>query len=89
MIDTEREFDYGGRIRDLRHQKRLTQLELGRKANVHPVTLSKLEIGERVPTMGTLTKLASAFGIGLDVMLREEYVVLGISREEAEARKKR
>jgi transcriptional regulator with XRE-family HTH domain len=53
------------------------------------VTLSKLEIGERVPTMGTLTKLASAFGIGLDVMLREEYVVLGITREEAEARKKR
>lgn len=85
MIDKEQVFDYGRRIRDLRHQKGWSQVELGRKARVHPVTLSKLEIGERVPSMLTLTKLAGTFGLPLDVMLREKPVVLEIKKEEAKA----
>ncbi len=82
MIDTEQGLDYGQRIRDLRRQKGWSQVELGRKAGVHPVTLSKLEIGERVPSMVTLTKLAKTFGLPLEVMLRERRVVIGIKKEE-------
>ncbi len=61
--------DIGEKIRDMRQQKGLTQLELARKAKVAQSTLSYIEKGAKTPRFETLNALCSAMGITLFELL--------------------
>ncbi len=54
-------------IKKLRKQKKLSQDKLARLADIPYNTLVKIESGKsNNPTFETLSKLADAFGVGLD-----------------------
>lgn len=58
---------FGDRIRELRHQRRLSQEDLAERAGLHRTYIGFVERAERNPTLKTMEKLAR----GLDVSLAE------------------
>jgi transcriptional regulator with XRE-family HTH domain len=57
-------------IKRLRNKLNMSQDQLAKKANIPFSTLVKIEAGyTRNPSMGTLIKIADAFGIGLDELV--------------------
>lgn len=58
-------------IKKLRKEQHLSQEELARKASITYSTLIKIESGlNKNPTLETLTKIAAAFGVKLDALVR-------------------
>jgi len=53
----------GNRIRELRNQKGISQEELAFKASLNASHLSKIERGEKSPTLGSLEKIVKALEI--------------------------
>jgi putative transcriptional regulator len=53
-------------IRELREERDWTQLELGNKLGVTPVTVYNWERGQHVPTAPQLRAIARAFGVSMD-----------------------
>ncbi len=62
----------GQKIRDLRQQYRMTQEGLAEELGVHPSYVGQLERGERQASLQTLQKLAHAFSLPPDELIREE-----------------
>lgn len=60
----------GKRIRYLRTQKGLTQLDLAVDASITTSYLSNLEAGKRNPSVAVLNQLCSALGISLEELFR-------------------
>ncbi len=56
----------GPRLRALRQQRSLTLTALSESTGISVSTLSRLEAGERRPTLELLLPLASAYGVTLD-----------------------
>jgi len=54
----------GQRLRDARERRFMTQEELGKRANVQSVTISRIENGRQAsrPRISTIRKLAEALG---------------------------
>lgn len=52
----------GEHLRALRLQRRLTQEQVAEQVDIHPTHLQKLEAGDRLPSLGTLIRLASVLG---------------------------
>ncbi|RFM32634.1 helix-turn-helix domain-containing protein [Chitinophaga silvisoli] len=63
--------ELGGKIKAIRKQKRMTQLDLEVSSGVHAGDISKIENGMKNPAATTLIKLASA----LEVELNEFYPI--------------
>ncbi|WP_343691184.1 helix-turn-helix transcriptional regulator [Chitinophaga sp.] len=63
--------ELGGKIKAIRKQKRMTQLDLEVSSGVHAGDISKIENGVKNPAATTLIKLASA----LEVELNEFYPI--------------
>lgn len=60
----------GKRIKDLRSKLKISQDQLAKKADIPFSTLVKIEAGYTPnPSMGTLIKIADAFGISLDELV--------------------
>jgi len=58
-------------IKKLREAKRLSQEKLARLADIANNTLIKMESGENQnPTLGTLKKVAKAFGVSVDNLIK-------------------
>jgi putative transcriptional regulator len=55
-------------IRELREARGWTQLELGNKLGVTPVTVYNWERGQHMPTAVQLRALARAFGVSMDAI---------------------
>ena len=53
-------------IRELREERSWTQLELGNKLGVTPVTVYNWERGQHMPTAPQLRALARVFGVSMD-----------------------
>jgi len=53
------------RIRELRRSRGLTQEGLGERSGMSPDAVSRIEAGTRVPTLGTLARLAVGLGVQL------------------------
>ncbi len=53
-------------IRELREERGWTQLQLGNKLGVTPVTVYNWERGQHIPTAPQLRALARAFGVTMD-----------------------
>ncbi len=58
---------FGARMRKLREQKKMTQLDLSLKAKIDITSVNEIENGHREPMLRTIWKLANA----LDVKLKE------------------
>lgn len=54
---------FGARLKQLREQAGLTQVELAKKAGLHQFGVAKLERGERQPTWATVQALCKALGV--------------------------
>lgn len=59
----------GDRIRYLRQQNNLTQLELAKKLNIGNSTLSQYESGARVPSDEIKKNIAEIFDVSIDYLL--------------------
>ena len=57
-------------IKNYRQQRRMTQNELARRLFVTPQNVSKWETGKSAPDLENLCKLAEAFGISTDALLK-------------------
>jgi len=59
----------GARLRALRMAAGLTQVELGARADMHKSDISRLERGERAPSLETMAALSEALDLSLAVFL--------------------
>jgi transcriptional regulator with XRE-family HTH domain len=62
----------GGRIRNLRKQAGLTQMQVGDKAGVTTATISLMEKNVHNPTLALLQKIATALDVDVAVLLGYE-----------------
>lgn len=70
----------GSRLKTLREQKKLTQVQLADRIGVAPNSISAYEAGIRCPSFENLVKLARIFHVSTDFLLGlEKRHVLDIS----------
>ncbi|QXE18275.1 helix-turn-helix domain-containing protein [Clostridium sp. 001] len=62
-------YTLGTRIRNLREEKSISQLELAKILNIGNTTLSQYESDKRVPSDTVKKKIAEYFGISLDYLM--------------------
>ena len=65
----------GKRIRSLRVAKKLTQQELGNRAEVNYKFLGEIERGRQNPSFETLVKIANAMSVNLNELLRFDHEI--------------
>jgi transcriptional regulator with XRE-family HTH domain len=56
---------FGQRVRQLRLAADLTQEALAEASGLHPTFISNVERGYRMPTLGTMLRLAEGLGVEL------------------------
>lgn len=56
---------FGEKVRKLREQKKMSQLELAQKANLDITTINEIENGNRDPLLRTIWKIANALDISI------------------------
>lgn len=56
----------GEHIKKLREEKEMLQKQVASTVGVHPSNYSKIEKGEREPSIEVLDKLAKLFGVSID-----------------------
>jgi transcriptional regulator with XRE-family HTH domain len=75
-------YSIGLKLRTLRNEKRLTLASLSRDTGYSTALLSKLETDSMVPTLPTLARICSVYGIGLSYFFSEPtYHALAITRK--------
>ena len=57
------------RLKDLRKQKRISQLKLSIDLNMNQNSISRYETGEREADYATLIKIADYFDVSIDYLL--------------------
>jgi len=60
--------ELGQRLKSLREEKDLSQLELGERLNISNSTLSLYESGKRQPDYKTLQRIADFYGVSIDYL---------------------
>lgn len=60
------------KIKKLRKEKGLTQVELSEIAHVPRICIARYESGEHKPGMGNAQKLAAALGVTVDELIGKE-----------------
>ncbi|MDA1190094.1 MAG: helix-turn-helix transcriptional regulator [Candidatus Poribacteria bacterium] len=60
---------FGNNVRRIRKAQRLTQAELGSRADLYPRNVGGVERGERNVTLRTMTKIAAALGVPLSELV--------------------
>lgn len=56
-------------LKQLRKERKMTQLELSEKTGINQAVISKYESGERTPTTEKLIILADFYGVSVDYMI--------------------
>lgn len=56
---------FGARLRKLREQRKMSQLELAQRSKLDLTTISELESGNREPMLRTIWKLSNALDVRL------------------------
>ena len=62
---------FGKALRKLRLANGLTQEQLGFEAGLRRTHISSLELGEKEPSLKTIQKLSTAFGLPLSKLITE------------------
>ncbi|GIV73510.1 helix-turn-helix transcriptional regulator [Caldilinea sp.] len=65
---TKKNFRFGTSLRAMRCSRGLSQQELGQAVGVAQTTISSIENGIKLPSMGLAFRLASYFGTTVDAM---------------------
>ncbi|NLM59803.1 MAG: helix-turn-helix transcriptional regulator [Clostridium sp.] len=60
---------FGKKLRSLREEKRLSQVELSKKLNVTSQALSQYELGKRIPDAEMIIRIADFFDVSVDYLL--------------------
>jgi transcriptional regulator with XRE-family HTH domain len=60
---------FPGRLKSAREMRKLTQIELGTKANLPSTSVAHFEAGSRKPSFDNLRKLAEALEVTTDYLL--------------------
>jgi putative transcriptional regulator len=60
--------EFKNRIRDVRRQKGLRHVDLGKMVGVFQSEISEIECGKRVPSIYLAKKIAKALGVSLDYL---------------------
>lgn len=66
--------NFPAKIKTIRQQNSLTQLQMGEIIGVSKVSVSGYESGKRVPDLATLTRIADHFNITVDYLLGREKI---------------
>ena len=78
--------DFGQRLKELRVQAGMTQLQLAQRMGVAKSVVSFYELQERTPSPDILVKLSGIFKVSTDYLLgldpRETIDISGLSRED-------
>jgi transcriptional regulator with XRE-family HTH domain len=67
--DTALREAFGGRIKELRKQKKWTQKELAQRLDIHHAQLNKYEMGLNIPPLEKLMVLVEALETSMDYLL--------------------
>lgn len=59
--------EVGARIRELREARGLTQAALAKRAGIGRVTLARIEVGAQAPSPWTLSRLARALKVKVEI----------------------
>lgn len=59
---------FGERLKELRHDKNLTQQQLAKELNVSGNTIYAWEVNKQEPSMTALLKLSNIFNVSLDYL---------------------
>jgi len=62
---------FGKRLKKYRQKKHLSQMQLSELIGSSPASISHLENGTHSPSLETLIKLSTAFGVGIDELLAD------------------
>lgn len=62
-------------IKELRENKKMTQLELANVLNVSDKTISKWETGKGLPDISLIEPLAKALGVSIIELMKGEYII--------------
>jgi len=62
----------GENIKKIREEKGLLQKQVAASVGVHPSNYSKIEKGEREPSIEVLDKIAKLFGLSVDQIIHPE-----------------
>jgi transcriptional regulator with XRE-family HTH domain len=62
---------FGDKVRELRHEKNLSQEELSFKANLHRTYIGMIERAEKNITLVNMEKIAQALGVELEELLKK------------------
>lgn len=78
--------DFGSRLKELRTQAGLTQLQLAQRMGITKSVVSFYELQKRTPSPDVLIKLTGIFRVSTDYLLgldkRETIDISGISKED-------
>ena len=78
--------DFGSRLKEVRTQAGMTQLQLAQRMGITKSVVSFYELQERTPSPDVLVKLAGIFRVSTDYLLgldkRETIDVSGIDKED-------
>ncbi len=78
--------DFSNRLRELRTQAGLTQLQLAQRLGITKSVVSFYELSERAPSPDVLVRLAKIFHVSTDYLLglekRETIDVTGLSKHD-------
>jgi transcriptional regulator with XRE-family HTH domain len=66
----------GGRIKQIRQQKKMSQIELAEKADIYQKNISRYELDTSIPSATALKKIADALGVSTDYLLGDEDQVI-------------
>lgn len=71
----------GRKIRELRHAKNWSQLDLANAANIDQATVSRIEAETKTPRTDTLVAIATALGVSPDALLGTTTIVYPRERD--------
>lgn len=60
---------FGANVRAARQAARMTQEDLGARAGIHPVEVSRVETGQRDSRLSTVVNIAEALGVSIDQLV--------------------
>jgi len=66
---------FGERLRRIRKMRNMSQTDLAKSVGVDPTFISKLELGQRLPSLPVLLKLSRVLDIPIDELLEDHTAV--------------
>jgi transcriptional regulator with XRE-family HTH domain len=70
-MNTEYQQLFGRRVRELRKERKLSQIELAAKVGIDRSYMGFLERGERNPSLEVIAKIAEALSVTPDELLKK------------------